>query len=338
MRFPYRLPLLFLCALLCLPALAEDCSEIDLAKSAPASLGLRFELPFDQTGGFCTSFVVSDLLSYELGESVSPYDVAYTVHASKYRRASDYSHGADNDGLDEGGPGVANLPDILKALQERGLGVCPLNIMPAAWDVERQDEWEDYPELAKELLTIRKKMRRNIESTAYLKAVEKLDCKLGIQSQIPLGVEEILHILDIYKNKQLIDALQAMDQKACAGKYIPVDKNLILKKAQAKHLTKEIDRILEQEHKPMAWAFNTKEIAKFKVDGGPHEVSIIGRKKVDGQCMYVMRNSYGHDCDFYREPYKKNCDLRRGTFLLKASEIEKWNNKEIYYLEKRENR
>ncbi len=316
----------------------EECSEIDLTKSAPESLVLHFELPFDQSGRFCSSFVIADLLSYDLGKSVSPYDVAYAIHSSKYARARDNSN-KKNIGMDQGGPGVENETDILKALQERGLGVCPMKEMPAAWDQQRQ-HWEPYEAMMKELLTIRKKIRTDKSFESYLKNIEDADCSLGVQSHIPLPVSEILSILEAYRKKDLIDALEAMAQKTCANKYFPLDKNLILQEESGRPITKVIDKVLEQVHKPMAWSFNTKHIDK--VGGGPHEVSIIGRKKINGQCMYVIRNSYGHNCDYYREPYKAHCDIRRGTLLFTKKEIERWSlemaggdadDMSVYYLD-----
>lgn len=40
---------------------------------------------------------------------------------------------------------------------------------------------------------------------------------------------------------------------------------------------------------------------------GKHASSIVGRKMINGQCQYMIRNSWGLSCSPYHEPYRSRC-------------------------------
>lgn len=40
---------------------------------------------------------------------------------------------------------------------------------------------------------------------------------------------------------------------------------------------------------------------------GRHASSIVGRKMINGECQYMIRNSWGLSCEPYHEPYKSRC-------------------------------
>lgn len=52
---------------------------------------------------------------------------------------------------------------------------------------------------------------------------------------------------------------------------------------------------------------------------GYHASTIVGRKVIEGECKYRIRNSWGLDCRGYRSPHRENCN--RGEIWVSEKEL-----------------
>lgn len=48
-------------------------------------------------------------------------------------------------------------------------------------------------------------------------------------------------------------------------------------------------------------------LADFEGEDAPHASSIVARTLVNGQCQYLLRNSWGESCNGYRDQFKSRC-------------------------------
>lgn len=83
----------------------------------------------------------------------------------------------------------------------------------------------------------------------------------------------------------------------------------------------EVDRALDSD-RIVAIAYGTDAIMPNPDhEDDDHSSSIVARRpdSISGECMYLLRNSYGEDCTDYLPPYKSRCE--RGNVWLTADEV-----------------
>lgn len=89
-----------------------------------------------------------------------------------------------------------------------------------------------------------------------------------------------------------------------------------------KNVWGDIDKILEQ-GEATTIGYDAYDISPPDqgAQHGDHSSVIAGRKMMNGQCHYFLRNSWGKDCTIYLGQFKSRCDKNAGGVWLKKSEL-----------------
>lgn len=123
-------------------------------------------------------------------------------------------------------------------------------------------------------------------------------------------------------------AVQYIAESACQDQRIAIPQNLRMetkvKKTSDEKMATFIDKALNK-YRPVSFRYNMKNLANL--DGGvlftnfaQHVSTIIGRKRVGNQCVYVVRNSWGQGCHYKEGIF---CNHEEGTFQIPVKELER---------------
>lgn len=156
-------------------------------------------------------------------------------------------------------------------------------------------QWQNYGSLA-EALT----MKGNKE---VLEWVDK-KCEPRIKTAKP----------QLPRLMYMADSKEDWDEKVKSGK--------INKAAAQKKLLAEIDANLDR-GRVSAIGFSAYDLQDKDEDDdkhGDHSAVIAARKKIDGQCRYFVRNSWGQSCG-YKKKLEKYCEKSQGGVWVTASQL-----------------
>lgn len=108
---------------------------------------------------------------------------------------------------------------------------------------------------------------------------------------------------DIYKldSKAMLEAIQEKCKKTLNGTY-KVNSQFF---ADKDALIETLNRALNQ-GRLAGITYNPSFL--LKSPNGAHASSIVGRKMINGECHYLLRNSWGLSCKPYNETYAKKCN------------------------------
>lgn len=303
------------------PAAQAGCEPFDLRDAMPSELKKHFSTAHTKGGmAWCFAFGAADLLSARLGKIVAPGDMALTYHRfSADPEARLPEHGYKS--LEEGSNGGGSLSEAVIAAQKRGKGVCLETSFPMPGGAQLKKSTE-YLEAFQELQSVRNRMRRqkDIEPVMQMQA-----CELKIQKQFPeLDAETLWKIVAQNLNNSLVDVLGKLADQNCDGKRIPLPPGI--RSVERENRQANFSDVADKEMK----AGN---MVSFFMDGhllrkdipvnGEHQLVILGQKEVKGECQYVVRNSWGSDCQQYTPRFRPSCNATEGTFLLPKKDFNK---------------
>lgn len=296
---------------------AESCPSVD-ARAARPELAEHYARPRDQDGlGWCYAFASSDVLSQHLGVPVSAVDLSYTYNyevenstiSRFFRRLF-----MDKDEVYDGGI-PSNMLDYAK---ERG--VCPEKVLPSESYLVSQNSWE-----LKKAIRILQELRDKIrtEKMSPKEFVDCASCRAHIASQDFQGLfpgataESIYTAVSKNMEKEINTSLFNFAQSQCEGKRISLPGSLKSRSStapayQGHKLFPEIDKQLGKG-----------ELVVISVDlkmlttdmRGSHALVAVGRAFRNGQCKYLLRNSWGRGCAAYKgiPELREDCDAEAGT-------------------------
>lgn len=315
----------FIYIILAIPAFA--CEEIDIRDKLSPELKEYFSTPKNQTStGFCWAYSLADLYAAATGKPISAIDLAVKVMATAERSENNTisvggdvkklwlpAHGPDS--LLDGGPGF-DSEDAHFVLKESKSTLCETKSIPdyTGWLSSHGVGGKFY-----QLEKIRKAYEIGDDVSEYFPE----DCVLGIGSQLKnLSQAEIFQTIAQMHDQLLIKSLQSLFEKACSHKVALPNVTIVSKNPKDKNTEQFIDSSLKS-GRPLGVSIPVGEFTNSKNKNSEHALTIIGKKKIDGQCFYTVRNSWGIGCALYKDKYRINCNPKEGVFYLPISRINK---------------
>ena len=238
--------------------------------------------------GWCYAFAAADLITYKTGKKISAADVAMNYNDKWINNLFKKLGRGEQDF--EGGWAES----AIKATRRNG-GAC--------LEANLKSDDNGYSSLLSTLTEIEKSKLLTSQPTGR-------NCTSAAKSMFPnLEMDELLDIMEKASRSELIKLLS---DKACAPrinmsglKTNSVSANTQIEKLQ---LFDEIDKQLSRKN-ISAIAYNSYSL--YNVDTnrtGPHESVVVGRRynKTNGECEYLVRNSWGRGCSRYDK--KLSCE------------------------------
>ena len=239
--------------------------------------------------GWCYAFASADLLTYRLGKKVSAVDFAMAYH-----------DGIINNFLKKMGSGVQDFQgdyrDGLKVgigkLKSKG-GIC--------LEENLRSEDNGYTNLMSNLVSI-DNLKKKVAGTAFTN-----NCSTTVQKIFPtLPADEISKIAE---NSTRAEFMNALSDKACKPRIalngLEADYRSKSLLGDTSEVMAEIDRQLSKKN-PLTVAYDANFLYNRNHKGkfGGHTSAIFGRRfnPKNGECEYLIRNSWGRGCSSY-DPY-----------------------------------
>lgn len=283
------------------------CSPIDIRDHLSPELQNFLRFPKDQSGfGNCFAHATATLLSVKLGVPVSAIDLTI---ASFYETKNQLPKDNDKEGILNGGPG-GDPSDTLKVML--GKSVCREADMPSIDDfLDGQDSrtLESLQQLHKTIMDLKADSESQDQGERH--------CKLEIGRYFPnLDNTTLYEILRETDQNAMIETLHRLADADCSGRRISIPSDLKVKyldrKTARARMISAIDAQL-QKNAPVAFSFKA---GTRITDLADHEMAILGREMKNGQCTYIVRNSWGYGCDGLPEMFRINCNPIDGTYRL----------------------
>ncbi|MBX3019058.1 MAG: hypothetical protein KF767_14315 [Bdellovibrionaceae bacterium] len=326
-------------------ALADSCSSIDLRPALGA--------PRDQGDtGWCFSHTAADLLSVKLKKRISAYDLAISHHLADLKKLENSPHAEVREHLrqnnliprirderigesdDPGAPYVQakNFFRVSKANGEtthKGLiGMGGSEDVAILMGQERgfclADQLEGQRSDADFL--------RRIKGYHQSRGREPLgrgfhDYGIASEPEAQRMAESVIKYADLRCQPRIRPREPIVPYIRMYGKGVQdfrkqVKAGTIDKTQAQKNVWGDIDKLLEQ-GEATTIGYDAYDISPPDAGAqhGDHSSVIAGRKMMNGQCHYFLRNSWGKDCSIYTAKFKSRCDKNAGGVWLKKSEL-----------------
>lgn len=254
--------------------------------------------------GWCYAFVGSDLLTYKLGKRVSAADLAMNYNDSWLKNIYKKVGWGEQDFQ---GAFVTGIGKAFSNTKAKG-GAC--------LEENLRSEDNGYSNLFSNLADI-----EDLKRSAAVP--DAATCSSVIQQVFPnIQMKEIAEILDKSSRENLISMLS---DKACQPR-ISMD-NIEIEYTEPSffgdttEVFKQIDKQLENKN-ILSLAYNSELLYDRNAKGmSGHVSTIVGRRfnKKNGECEYLVRNTWGRGCSSYDFSY--TCD--EGNIWLPKSVISK---------------
>lgn len=305
----------------------KECATIDYRSKLP---------PVRHQGseGWCYANAAADLLSFETGENISSVGLAiqYQLNKAAVDRKDPtnsltarffsnvgYDWGTTHIKTNEGGTQYAGIEG------SRDKGLCRESDLPGRyelWDLggnktqtysqyvyENLNDWNKKPNSERGRWTALAPGSATCNATDSLRrffpGIRENDFREVLRATLPSE-----------------DPVIALYKKACANR-VPFPKV----KTEVKEWTPKspkglIDYIDGQlQSHPVGIGYNSKILKDPAAKGASnHASSIVGREFINGQCMYIIRNSWGTDCDEW--DYNPSYRCEQGNIWVPSSVIE----------------
>lgn len=312
--------LLLLLALFSAPAFAADCEAVDLRPQLGA--------PRDQADtGWCFAHTAADLMSVKLGKRVSAFDFAVQFIANdleEWRRSPGIvGYLAQHPGFygwikkirrDEPENFLPSHIFSLKGIFNQGgsedAALLLSNLRGACLDAHFEDGEAGFEKSIVELrrmLSVSRKRGDPVEHALAL-ALEWVDARCGRRLRYTRPALPESH----YIAKSLDELLEKKRDPAFA-----------LREKQA-GLVREIDINLSA-GRPVAIGYNAFDVMKLSrgedPNSGDHSSLLVARRKIQGECRYFLRNSWGENCNIYSAKFKTRCEQKSGGVWVSSAEL-----------------
>lgn len=300
-------------------ASAQSCRDVDIRDAMTPELKEVFSTPFHQGSmGWCYAYSASDLLTARLGKQISPLHLSlvFSNSVSGLGATARNVMGLNKSGFYEAG----TVPRAIELIQAQGHACSESTVT---------SQHEAYGLLPTFLESISDVYHGKADFLAQVNATTFLEKHFpGLPS------EQVLAYIASRPAKTPAHSLLKVAQAACQGQgdsiEIPRGLKLATKNKSSYDQTsivEFIDRGLNRK-KPVSIRYTMKRLIDesqkkgFWMDNFSQHIStVIGRKKVGNQCMYVVRNSWGASCKGYAQGIF--CNEREGTYQIPASELER---------------
>lgn len=300
--------------LITLPALAQSCRDIDVRDRMRPEVQQIFRTPYQQGNmGWCYAYATADLLTARLGKQVSPMHLSlvYTNSIHGLSAAARNMFKLNKSGFYEAG----TVPNSFDMIRKRGYA-CGENSV--------RSEQDRYGMILRYLEAISQVHSGQADFLAQVNA------EAFLEKTFPdISSEQALSYLQSRKTKTPAQALLNIAETACQADVVQIPKGLKLatKNKSSGDIFQFIDRGLNS-YKPVSFLYNMRRLRSPELDKGfwmdnfsQHISTIVGRRKVGHQCVYIVRNSWGQTCDGYAQGIF--CNQNEGTYQIPAAELER---------------
>lgn len=312
------------------------CSDVDVREVRPA-LDDIFSVPRNQgLIGWCYGFAAADLISAEVGVSVSSAHVSSIYNkkvASNFFWRIGYSIGDlfkkdDMGEVYEGG----FISKAIKNTLSSG-SVCREGDIP--YDKKYLGQFRDIMQGLDELSHRLEKNR-----ITHTEALAELKVFLDEDLFPTVDYEQVLE--DIQK-KNLNKVVEGIMRANCGENLVSLPKMKVKNKSKPRLSQETEDRFNSsvrrigkyfralneklESGKPVGISYNVKRVTR---QSGGHASVVIGRRWKNNQCEYQIRNSWGDSCRSYKEGIE--CDEKSGSFWVSDDTLYKMS-KSITYIE-----
>lgn len=318
---------------------AKNCGPLDARKARP-QLKEFYAIPKSQDAmGWCYASATADMYSHKLGFPVSAVDLAvsynHDIQSNARKRAVRTL--METLGINKRMNGAYQAGFISLAVKDaQKYGLCPAARMPS----KSANEPGSKTELRTLIGTIGG-LAELVQKRGLGREQFKLDMECFEQAggtnyyktYFPgLDMAELYDFLVAEAGQNVNSLVFKLAQQHCAGQRILPPKNLKLKKPNPESWFSAIDSQLKRGN-ILGIEFYTRMLRGKQV--GPlagHAVSVIGRDFIDGECRYLLRNSWVTGCMMYSEELKEYCDASNGTVWVSEKQMKPYL-KSVAYLE-----
>lgn len=343
LRNPFFIIFNVLIALLCLQLQAsEDCGSVNVldkySDRAEASKKMLefFSRPRDQNSwGACYAFTAADMLSFELNIPVSALHMTAKFEKQK----------ADEGGTYEGG-------ESLKAMLLAQSGICSEEDLPNFTNLYayRNKDLKNMMETIDRMKVMVKQGRQQ----ELCKTVQS-DLKISLKN---LSLGEIVAILAHNSEKSAFEVLNQFAERNCRQKvqvpqfqFEKSDATPIYRTENGKQIQvfgdpQEADRAIQtldeglSKGKLVAIGYKPIKMLNLEHDDPNvgHASTVLGRKMINGQCMYIVRNSWGNSpCGNRQVPDGIICGTKEGqqeipfgTYMVSRKTLQEYIDDSFY--------
>ena len=264
------------------------CTPVDLRASMGAVRN-------QGSAGWCFAYATSELVSYKTEIKISAAELALNF----YIQMPEMPRG---DFLSQASGGS----DMGAMSYSMARGFCPEKDMPS----------ENY-NISKECLA----GKRPFETLDIVRLIENIhqkmpsamtECQGSIVSSLFKNLST-LEIQTILLDKKLtsLEKISALKDSNCSASRIKPAKKIKLKGGMEAHDNTiiDIDKQLDSKN-PISLNYNANFLLKNADPSiiGNHYSVIVGRRKVENSCQYLIRNSWGPDCSIYPAPFDTQCE------------------------------
>jgi hypothetical protein len=302
-------------------AAASDCSSVDVRRLLSPALKPLFAIPRNQgMYGLCFADVAADLLSFRFNTPISGFELGIAHSASVSGVGSFFRQaiGQTEGGINNGG----NVADAISIAQNRGF-LCREDDIPTQ-DKTDVDEVKILQMIQSRQLAIDDATLKDDPRAAYNFGI--------IRAKYPkLSVDQVREVINQKIAGSVSEIFQALDAKACRANPISFRQALRVNEIdsnsrRSSDLISAIDMVLNS-GRPLAMEYRKNMFLNPDRTGGfvgqiedDHVSTIIGRGSVGGQCMYLIRNSWGfNQCSGFKSG--THCNDLDGTFMISADDL-----------------
>lgn len=291
----------------------ESCSTVDVRDSRP-KLKAFLSAPRDQDSmGWCYAYATAELLSIKTEKPISALDVTIVNNLAYNTGISDFFN---QDKITKSG---SSITAAIKAAMK--YGVCLETDMPS-----NSNAFSDYANstaaLAENMQTLRTQILDQDMSLQQFSSSNL--CHETMKNTIKffptISAANIYEILKKSSWEHINTSLYKMEQKTCGNKKVrlPSDMKIIKVKSDLFDNNDKMFSAIDEQlnHNNALVVSYDDSIITRGGDGGSHANVILGRKIKDGQCMYLLKNSWGPGCAYYNKKIQKNCNSSEGSFWI----------------------
>lgn len=272
----------------------------------------HFSKPRDQDSvGWCGAYATTDSLSFAVGEAVSAVDVSINQYANE---------GNQNKLQDLSGISVLSATDVAKTN-----GYCPESVIPSDQTSSSnlghqaiQTLMETFQQIADDYKT--RGMPKDYCVTCAGSQFEKV-----IKPTLPGVTSDMIREVLVANRGDSLKSLRALMHKLCEGKRKIAKPKTDFFYTSGKNVAKIMDDALDNDSMPSI-GMNTSFFAKDEsVPGGHggHEMMVVARRPgANGKCEYLIRNSWGRSCSFYKPHIAEKCDPAKGSFWMDSDQMQ----------------
>ncbi len=236
--------------------------------------------------GWCYAFAAADLLTYKLGKKISALDIALTNNNSWINNLF-LKLGYGEQDMDGGW-----APDAVKNIKAAG-GVCLED------KIKSQDN--GYGSLFSALSTIHNYKKTGSQDRSA-------NCSQAVRTLFP-GIDDKL-FSEIAERSSQSSIVKMLQENACKKRInidgINVRSTSAYFESGRKELFDVMDEQLGKRKNIVAISYNAELLYDRHYNGklGGHASTVVGRRynSKNGECEYLIRNSYGRGCSGY-DPY-----------------------------------